>query len=326
MGTFVIMAIGLALTTIIILGNIKFHDNAFHCVLYFPGSLHGLDPGAPVTLRGVQIGKVQKISIDFDQKLSDYTIPVYIEITAKDHDNAPTLDIATTWETAKKMIEKGLRAKLKMRSIVTGKLYIDLAFYPESPINLQNKPIDATYLEIPTLPSGLEQFTQTLADLPLTEMVDKVTLVLNGLDDLLNSKESKIGVKHLYSSLENIDRISAQIDSKLPHVARQLQEGLSAFTELSTTGTSLLTSTETSMEPLFDNLELTLSGINQAIDVLILTIKDVQELVDEDSNFSYDLKRVVNQVESAAQSIQRLTDNLQRYPNSLIFGNPETAP
>jgi paraquat-inducible protein B len=325
-GTFVIMAIGLALAAIIALGNIKFNDKPFHCVLYFPGSLHGLDQGAPVAFRGVQIGKVKGIRLSFDNKLNDYTIPVYVEITENDEDNVPTWDVAASRETARLLIKRGLRAKLKMRSIVTGKLYIDLAFYPQSPIHLQNKPADSAYLEIPTLPSGLEQITQTIADLPLTELVDKVTLVLDGLDNLLNSNQSKQGIKHLYSSLENIHSITAEAHSELPVITTKLKDSLSAITQLSSAGTSLFSTTEASLEPILDDFGQTLAGINQAIEVLTIAIGDVQELVDEDSNFSYDLSRVAHQVEAAAQSIQMLSDYLQRYPNALIFGKPETTP
>lgn len=325
-GTFVIMAICLALVAIITLGNIKFNDKAFHCVLYFPGSLHGLDQGAPVTFRGVQIGKVKGIRLSFDNKLNDYTIPVYIEITEDHEDNVPSWDVTASRQTARLLIEKGLRAKLKMRSIVTGKLYIDLAFYPQSPIHLQNKPADSTYLEIPTLPSGLEQITQTIADLPLTELVDKVTLVLDGLDQLLNSNQSKQGIKHLYSSLENLHSITAKTHSELPEISTKVKDSLSAITQLANAGASLFSTTEASLEPLLDDFGQTLAGMNQAIEVLTLAIGDIQDLVDENSNFSYDLSRVVHQVEAAAQSIQMLTDDLQRYPNALIFGKPETTP
>lgn len=325
-GTFVIMAIGLALAAIITLGNIKFNDKPFHCVLYFPGSLHGLDQSAPVTFRGVQIGKVKEIRLSFDNRINDYTIPVYVEITEKDDGNVPTWDVTASKETARVLIEKGLRAKLKMRSIVTGKLYIDLAFYPQAPIHLQNKPQDSAYLEIPTLPSGLEQITQTIADLPLTELVDKVTLVLDGLDQLLNSNQSKQGVKHLYSSLEKIDSIAAETHSELPQITKKIKESLTAITQLSRTGTSLFSTTEASLAPILDDFGQTLTGMNQAIEVLTIAIVDIQDLVDEDSNFSYDLSQVAQQVQATAQSIQMLTDYLQRYPNALIFGKPEATP
>jgi len=59
-GVFVLIALALALVAIVILGKIKLKDNRFRCVAYFTGSLFGLDIGAPVTFRGVTIGRVSE--------------------------------------------------------------------------------------------------------------------------------------------------------------------------------------------------------------------------------------------------------------------------
>ncbi|HHB77541.1 MAG TPA: MCE family protein, partial [Desulfobulbus sp.] len=79
-GSFVIGAIGITVFALLTVGNLTFTEKTSRCVLYFQGSLHGLNIGAPVTYRGVTIGKVGKIAIDFNQEKNRYTIPVYIDI------------------------------------------------------------------------------------------------------------------------------------------------------------------------------------------------------------------------------------------------------
>ena len=79
-GTFVLIAIALTVAAIIIIGNIKFKDNKFRCVAFFTGSLYGLDIGAPVTFRGVTIGRVKEIRINFDKEQNNYIIPVHVDI------------------------------------------------------------------------------------------------------------------------------------------------------------------------------------------------------------------------------------------------------
>jgi paraquat-inducible protein B len=49
-------------------------------LLIFTGSLRGLSVGAPVLLRGIKIGQVLDIQLEFDSERLDFFIPVLIEI------------------------------------------------------------------------------------------------------------------------------------------------------------------------------------------------------------------------------------------------------
>ena len=55
--------ITITIATIIVLGKVKLRDDRFRCEAYFTGSLYGLDVGAPVTFRGVNIGRVSAVRI-----------------------------------------------------------------------------------------------------------------------------------------------------------------------------------------------------------------------------------------------------------------------
>ena len=48
-------------------------------MLFFEGSVSGLNVGAPVTFRGVKIGTVKEVSLFFDPKSLNMKIPVLIE-------------------------------------------------------------------------------------------------------------------------------------------------------------------------------------------------------------------------------------------------------
>ena len=60
-GAFVVGALLLATIGVVIFGSGKFFAKKFIWVLYFPGSVKGLTVGAPVTLKGVQIGTVADV-------------------------------------------------------------------------------------------------------------------------------------------------------------------------------------------------------------------------------------------------------------------------
>ena len=49
-------------------------------LVYFDGSVRGLNPGAPVEFRGINVGSVTSVQLQFDQTTSKIRIPVTIEI------------------------------------------------------------------------------------------------------------------------------------------------------------------------------------------------------------------------------------------------------
>ena len=62
--------------------------------------------------------------------------------------------------TFKSQIEKGLRAQIKMQSLVTGQLMIYADYFPGKPLRLVKA--EPRYPEIPTIPSGTEEIMKAL--------------------------------------------------------------------------------------------------------------------------------------------------------------------
>src|SRR6516164_2529676 len=83
-GGFVIGAIALVVAGILAFGGGAYFAQTRAAVLYFQGSLSGLQVGAPVTFRGVRVGSVTKIVIHYDVLAQKLAIPVFIEINPDD--------------------------------------------------------------------------------------------------------------------------------------------------------------------------------------------------------------------------------------------------
>ena len=80
-GAFVVGAITLAIAAVFILaGDALFRRDIQKHVLYFNGSVKGLNVGSPVMFRGVNIGTVTKIQLVVAENNIDIEIPVIIEI------------------------------------------------------------------------------------------------------------------------------------------------------------------------------------------------------------------------------------------------------
>lgn len=326
-GGFVLVALVLALAAVVILGKIKFKDNRLRCVVYFTGSLYGLDAGAPVTFRGVTIGRVAAVQIDFDNEHNNYVIPVYLDIEQKP-------DLAdkrkTKWAPEelramlRQMIDQGLRAQLKITSLLTSKLYIELAFFPDAQAPQPAKE-DALF-EIPTQPSGLEQITQRLERLPLDEILNKTATALTGISNIVNSKETRHMLEALDSTMDRLNSLLARADAEFPALAAELKKGLANLSTLSATATAFLRTADKEMPEASAELKHLLSEMNATAGALTKTLNNIQRLTEKDSMFAYQVTASLREIERTAVSVRQLTDYLQQQPNALIFGQREEKP
>ncbi|MGA8282128.1 MAG: MlaD family protein, partial [Desulfobacterales bacterium] len=104
-------------------------------VLYFDGSVGGLSPDAPVEFRGIGVGKVVDVKLEFEPEKRDFRIPVLIEIEPERFISAAEMPQA---EAARRkildyLVEKGLRGQLKIGNLITGQQVVSLNIFPNAP-------------------------------------------------------------------------------------------------------------------------------------------------------------------------------------------------
>ncbi len=113
-GGFVVGALLLAVTGLVVLGGGHFFRLTKPMVAYFEGSVKGLSIGAPVTFQGVRIGTVSDVRVVIDTKDLKMATPVFFEIDAGRLTEASgaTLKLRKGSEGMKTLIQRGLRAEL----------------------------------------------------------------------------------------------------------------------------------------------------------------------------------------------------------------------
>jgi paraquat-inducible protein B len=184
-GLFVVGALALAALGLILLGGGRFFEPAKSFVLYFDGDLNGLDVGAPVTSRGVRIGEVQSISLVYDHEAEKMMTPVVIRVSGGvfEEVNAPSGTFRQI--NVGRMVDNGLRARLELLSVVTGKLRVNLDFHPETEAVFRGS--GQALEEIPTLPTTLQNLTKQFSELPLHEIIEDVHTSMNQIAAFLES-------------------------------------------------------------------------------------------------------------------------------------------
>ncbi len=130
-------------------------------MLRFQGSIRGLAVGAPVDFRGVRLGHVVDVGIDYDTASDTFSAPVTAVIYPDRLGNPAFSGKASATARARHLIKRGLRAQLRTGSLLTGQLYVALDFFPSA------KPAALTVgkdglPELPTIPGDMEELQQQL--------------------------------------------------------------------------------------------------------------------------------------------------------------------
>ncbi|GIS84602.1 MAG: paraquat-inducible protein B [Nitrospina sp.] len=133
-------------------------------IMFFDSSIRGLSLGAPVEFKGIKVGSVLDVRLEFDKGSTSFRIPVLIEIEPQRIIERGIQDEGTSHETLNKLVERGLRARLQTGSLLTNQLFVELDMHPGAPLNLIGS--NTQYPELPTLPtSNFGAITESIEEL-----------------------------------------------------------------------------------------------------------------------------------------------------------------
>jgi len=173
-------------------------------LMYFNQSLRGLTPGAPVDFRGVVIGEVKSIGVEFDRAEREFRMPVLVQVypdrlrRRENHGNAEATESRSTQqERLRFLAEKGLRAQLRNGNLLTGQVYVALDFFPKAPaarIDVTKNPI-----ELPTVPNSLDEIQSQVQEIatklnkvPYEQIAGDLRTTLATLNKTLTAAEQTV--------------------------------------------------------------------------------------------------------------------------------------
>ncbi|MEE9538881.1 MAG: MlaD family protein [candidate division NC10 bacterium] len=313
-GGFVVGAAALLVVGVLVFGSGKLWKATRPWVSYFPGSVKGLQVGAPVTFRGVKIGQVTSIKAVLNVRDEPLTIltPVYWEY---DTDMVETVGIsraelnkmaAAGRPVDQLLIKRGLRAQLQLQSFVTGQKFIQIDFHPDTPIRLVG--VDTDVPEYPTIPSSLAHLTKSLEELPLREIGDAALNLLHHADQLVNTPEVKAVLRSANETLKTYDKVGRNIDSKIIPQTSKLVKNID--TQIIPQTSKLVQDLDSQVTP----------AARDALKEAEATLATYRDLMAEGSPVRYELVVLLSEAAAAARSIRVLTDYLERHPEALLAG------
>ena len=327
-GAFVVGALFLVLFGVITFGSGRLFQKTYAFALYFDGSVNGLNIGAAVKAKGVEIGSVTDIRLGHDPKRDVPIIPVIIEIDLKKITSRGGTGLALTDPAALETViqQQGLRGQLSMESFVTGLLYIDLDFHPGSPINYVQPP-GAKYREIPTLPTALEEVQAevkeviaNLKEIKIGELIDNANKTIEAVNRLVSSPEVKKLVVSLNKTLTDIDKLVVNVGDQVDPLSESIKEAAKVARDALTDVQKLVRNVDGQVEPLSVSLADTSKSVRDAMVQAKKTLSTADGVIAEDSPLNHDLASALKELSAAARSIRILANYLERHPEALIHG------
>jgi paraquat-inducible protein B len=284
-GAFILGGLILVVVAIAVWGSGKLFERRYRFLCYFPGSVNGLNIGAPVKYRGVAIGSVVDMRVRYEQSVEDTRIPVFIELYGKRMKELGVMD-APEPELIERLIQRGLRARLESQSLVTGQLYVNLDLYPDTPATRTHP--HGRYPEIPTIPTTMEEATRSLTAL-LRQLKDadvagtarSLASAVDGINRLVNTPAIGATLSELPSTVASVRQLARNADSEIKRTLTELQTTLAELRE----------------------------GLG-----------GVKALTAARGPMVLELQRTLMEVQKAADAVRTLADFLQRNPNALIVG------
>lgn len=266
---------------------------------YFDGTVRGLAVGAPVEFRGIKVGEVVDLKLQFNTDDTSFIIPVLCAIEPDRIERlGKTLDFgkekSAEVDMWSKLVRKGLRAQLRTGVLLTGQLYVNLDIYPDA--ESADMGFNGLYPILPTVPEPVQEIAAGLTDLlnrleklPIDQIGKDLGDTVRHAKELLGANDLAEAVVSLNKSMGQLQHFTADLNS---HLAPKVTDLLEQSSKAMVRGQGALAA--------------------------------AQKMLNADAPLTYELGQTLKELARAARAVSELADLLERNPQSLIYGKGDT--
>ena len=267
-------------------------------VLFFEESVRGLAIGAPVEFKGIKVGSVIDLRLEYDEKKGTFRIPVVVELEPERIVERGERLRKAPREAFQALVKKGMRARLQTGSLLTGQLFVDLDMQPKTAIRLVAS--GRAEPELPTVLGKLEAVTESVTG--ILDKLDKIDFAgistelkgtLKGANAIANGPALEASLKDLSESLASMKSILRKVDTKT--------------------------------EPITENLEQALAAAKATLEKAKSTMAIADGVLASDSPLQGNVIKLAQELQATAKSVRALVDMLEKDPQSLLFGRKTPA-
>lgn len=325
-GAFVIGGFALAVGAVAVFATGRFFQDTTRWVLFFDQSIQGLQVGAPVSFRGVDIGSVTDIVVEYDTDTLDIRVPVIIEIYAERitviGDETGARD---SYEASLRLIEDGMRAQLAVQSLVTGQQMVQIDFFPGTEPQYRG---DYPLREFPTVPSDMSQLQESLQDATdlAPELIIAATNLMKDADDIFTD-DNKAAIAGILTNLESFTGTLAESDDEIA----EIMTGTTSLIANLNTASEGVDAIVTNIAENRDTFNTAIAEVGEAGAAVERMANEITGLVAENrsgiQDFTneglYEITGLAQDGQDMFQQISRVADELERDPARFLFGDSQ---
>lgn len=315
-GAFIVGAIVLVFLALLFFSGGRLFTQKEKVVMYFDGSVQGLQVGAPVKLKGVILGEITDIQIIFQNNASIDGKPVTQTII-----NAVTADLVLKRINSKgskvkdsffdEATKNGLRAQLNFQSFLTGLLYVELDFYPNTPLKLYELQHD--YRELPTTATNFEALSKSVQEINFKGMLNNLDNVILQINNFVSSGEIQTSLHNFNRAALAIENMSTTVTKEIVPIGKNLNHTIA---ELDVLIKELNTQTPQVAQALTHSLE----DLHKSMDNFNQATMSVTGTFSEDAPLMNNLNATLEDVSRSAQAFRNLSETLEQQPEALLRG------
>jgi paraquat-inducible protein B len=308
-GAFIFGAIILVFIALLFFSGGRIFAEKAPVVMYFNNSVQGLQVGAPVKLKGVIIGEISDISIDFPNDSSQgVTASVHADLLLK-RINLKGIQVGE--EFFSHAIENGLRAQLNYLSLLTGQLYVELDFYPNTSARFHDD--KDSLLELPTIATDFESLFKDLQSLNLKNVITNVDKLAQQLSDIAASGKIQQALDNFDSAATAVRNTAAHIDTTQATLGTKSAEVLAKLD-------SLLMQLNKDEPQMVESLNLSLAALHKTLVSIDQLANQAGNSLDQNSPLVIELTNTLAEISRTARALRSLSETLDEQPEAIIRG------
>ncbi len=264
---------------------------------YFPGPIGGLKVGTPVTMKGVQVGRVRDVRLRYVDATNSLETPVTLEVDPRlleidVKSMATRADVRARMDgVVARLVNKGMRANLATSLVLPGASAVSLDIIAQPGTGRLVTSSDPPIIPAAAGGRGLEDtlaaindVANTVRGLPLREIASNLRSTSARLNTLVNDPALDQSIQRLNRSLAEIERISK------------------------ITG---------------ENVGPIVESLRNAADSAEAAAKSAQGLLGTQQKQNYDVAELIRELTRAAEAVRALASYLTENPDSLLKGRPK---
>jgi paraquat-inducible protein B len=318
-GLFVIGAFVLGFVALLSFGGVNFFSKPQRFVVYFNESIHGLDLGSPVKMRGVRVGRVVDLNVRYDAAQNQSMVAVACELSRNviaDRDGT-NVDVSDR-DVLQKLIDHGLRAQLGVMGLATGLLFVELDFYNPHEYPPDPKAPESKYAIVPAVPSAISEYQASLSvilsDLRKVDFAG-LSKELKGLLADTRKQVNTIEVKDLIAEWTRAGQ-SVNALATSPEFKQAFVHLDAAIADLR----GVLAKLDTQIDPAGAKFGDAMAAVKHTLETFNTTAVTLHRFISAQQNLGADADQAFARLAAAADAVQRLADFLERNPNAVLSG------